>query len=120
MSGFVPFLLLIFVLGVVLRIDFFFTIFYLFTAIYLLSRFWVGRIKIGLHVERQVTSHAFIGDSVTLGLTIKNAGWLPIPWIELLVSLPAELTPPWQPELAHLNPNDERSLSHHFNPRKRG
>ncbi|MHB8625223.1 MAG: DUF58 domain-containing protein [Aggregatilineales bacterium] len=120
MSGFVPFLLILFALGVVLRIDFFFTIFYLFTGIYLLSRFWVGRIKKGLRAERRVTSHAFIGDPVTLELTIKNAGWLPIPWIELLVTLPAELTVPWQPELAHLNPNDERYLSHSFIPHKRG
>ncbi len=120
MSGFVPFLLILFALGVVLRIDFFFTIFYLFTGIYLLSRFWVGRIKKGLRAERHVTSHAFIGDPVTLELMIKNAGWLPIPWIELLVTLPAELTTPWQPELAHLNPNDEQSLSHSFIPHKRG
>ena len=120
MGGFVPFLLILFVLGVLLRIDFFFTIFYLFTGIYLLSRFWVGRIKSGLHAERQVTSHAFIGDPVTLELTISNRTWLPIPWIELMVTLPAELTTPWQPELAHLNPNDERSLSHSFIAHKRG
>ena len=120
MSGFVPFLLILFALGVALRIEFFFTIFYLFTGIYLLSRFWVGRMKSGLRAERHVTSHAFIGDPVTLDLTIKNVSWLPIPWLELLVTLPAELTTPWQPELAHLNPNDERSLTHQFIPHKRG
>src|SRR5579859_8189564 len=120
MGGFVPFLLILFVLGVVLRIDFFFTIFYLFTGIYLLSRFWIGSIKTGLHADRRVTSHAFIGDPVTLELTIKNRSWLPIPWVELMVTLPAELTTPWQPELARLNPNDEQSLSHSFIPHKRG
>jgi uncharacterized protein (DUF58 family) len=120
MGGFVPFMLILFALGVVLRIDFFFTIFYLFTGIYLLSRFWVERIKKGLRAERHVTSHAFIGDPVTLELAIRNVGWLPIPWIELIVTLPAELTTPWQPELAHLNPTDVCFLSHSFTPHKRG
>jgi uncharacterized protein (DUF58 family) len=120
MSGFVPFMLALFVLGVLLRVNEFFTIFYLFTTIYILSRFWVGRIKAGLQVGRHVESHVFIGDTVTLDLTIKNASWLPIPWIELLVTVPPDLTPPWQPELASLNPNTDRALSFQFVPRKRG
>ena len=120
MSGFVPFLMILFVLAVVLHIDSFFTIFYLFSGIYLLSRFWVGRIKNGLQAERNISTHAFIGDEVSIDLTIKNTSWLPIPWLELTISLPAELTPPWQPELARLTAKDRQGLSYRFLPRKRG
>ena len=63
------------------------SIFYLFAGIYLLSRFWVGRIKKGLHIESRFTERVFPGDPVTVELTVKNAGWLPVPWVELIESL---------------------------------
>jgi uncharacterized protein (DUF58 family) len=120
MDGFVPFLLILFVLAVILRVESFFTIFYLFAGVYLLSRFWVGRIKRSLRAEACFASRVFPGDRVTIELTVKNTGWLPIPWIEVIEPLPAELTPPWQPDLMHLSPNEAQTVSYSFTPRKRG
>ncbi len=120
MNGFVPFLLVLFVLAVVLRIEAFFTIFYLFAGVYLLSRFWVGRIKRSLQTDLRFPSRVFPGDRVTLELTVKNAGWLPIPWVEMVEPLPGELSPSWQPDLIHLNPNQAQTVSYSFTPRRRG
>src|SRR5215470_12686468 len=102
MGGFVAFLLIMLVVAAVLRIDFFFTIVYLFVGIYLLSRFWVQSIKKNLMVSRKFTGHVFSGESVTLELTVVNTGWLPIPWLLVAETLPAELTPPVPPELMRL------------------
>ena len=43
MPNFVPFLLITFLIAAILRMDFFFTIAYLFFAVYLLARLWTRR-----------------------------------------------------------------------------
>ena len=102
MGGFVVFLLLLLVVAIVLRIDVFMTIVYLFMGVYLLSRFWTQRIKKNLEVGQAFADHVFSGESVTLDIIIKNAGWLPIPWLLVMETLPVELTPPVPAELLHL------------------
>ena len=53
MRNFVPFLLIIFLIAALLRMDFFFTIAYLFFAIYLLARLWTRRSVDHLRVQRR-------------------------------------------------------------------
>src|SRR5690349_3423562 len=120
MRGFVPFLLVLLALAIMLRIEFFFSIFYLFAGLYLLSQFWIGRIKRGLAVDRQFNDHVFSGESVTVELTLANSSWLPVPWVEVVETLPAELTTPWQPDLVHLGPQDRQTLRFTFMARRRG
>lgn len=120
MGGFVGFLLILLVIAVVLKIDLFFTVVYLFAGVYILSRFWSQRIKANLHVERRFTDHVFSGDTVTLDLVVKNKGWLPIPWIVATESLPSELTPPMPSELLRLHGFGERHIPYSFMCRHRG
>ena len=120
MGGFVAFLLIMLVVAAALRIDFFFTIVYLFAGIYLLSRFWVQAIKKNLRVSRAFADHVFSGETVTLDLTVANTGWLPIPWLLVTETLPAELTPPVPPELLRLRGHEERHIPYTFACRRRG
>lgn len=120
MGGFVAFLLLLLVVAIVLRIDFFITIVYLLMGVYVLSRFWAQGIKKNLDVQQKFADHVFSGDTVTLDLTIKNAGWLPIPWVLAMQTLPVELTPPVPPELLHLGSYEERHITYSFLCRRRG
>ena len=59
-----PFLLILFLLAALLRVDFFFTVVYLVGAVYLLSRVWVRSVSRRVTVSRRFTDHAFLGDEV--------------------------------------------------------
>jgi len=121
MQSYAPFLLVLFVIAAVLRVDFFFTIAYLFFAVYLLSRLWVQRTTGRLRIERRFTDHAFPGDQVTVDVMLRNASWLPIPWMEVHESLPVELiAPPFYRKVITLNANERRRLHYTLHCHKRG
>jgi uncharacterized protein (DUF58 family) len=121
MRNFAPFLLVLFVIAAFLRVDFFFTIVYLFSAVYLLSRFWTQRATDRLRVQRRFTDRAFSGDQATVDVVVHNAGWLPIPWIEVHESLPAELTtPPFRRQVVTLGPHKRHQLRYTLHCRRRG
>ena len=88
------FLLVLFLIAALLRVDFFFTIAYFFFAVYLLSRLWTQHTSDRLHVKRRFTDRAFPGDRVVVDVVMQNVGWLPLPWLEVHESLPVELIAP--------------------------
>jgi uncharacterized protein (DUF58 family) len=121
MRNFVPFLLILFAIAALLRVDFFFTIVYLFFAVYLLSRLWTPRTVKHLRVQRRFTDRAFLGDRVTVDLTVHNAGWLPIPWLEVHESLPVQLiAPPFHRQVVSLSPRERRHFHYTLHCRRRG
>ena len=121
MRNFVPFLLILFLIAAILRVDFFFTIVYLFSAVYLLSRLWMGRTVERLRAERRFTDHAFTGDRVPVEVSVQNAGWLPIPWLEVHESLPSDLAvPPFHRQVLSLGPRQRRQLRYTLHCRRRG
>lgn len=121
MQRFVPFLLVLFVIAAILRVDFFFTIVYLFFAVYLLSRLWSRRTLERLQVQRRFVSRAFLGDRVRVEVTMHNTGWLPIPWLEVHETLPVQLiAPPFHRRVISLGPHERRHLHYTLNCRQRG
>jgi uncharacterized protein (DUF58 family) len=121
MRKFVPFLLILFVIAALLRVDFFFTIVYLFFAVYLLARLWTPRTVKHLRVQRRLVNRAFPGDSVTVDLTVHNTSWLPIPWLEMHESLPVALAvPPFYREVVSLGPRQRRHFHYTLHCRRRG
>jgi uncharacterized protein (DUF58 family) len=121
MRRFVPFLLGLFLIAAILRVDFFFTIVYLFFAVYLLSRLWARRTAERLHVQRHFVSRAFLGDRVPVEVTVHNNGWLPIPWLEVNETLPIQLTaPPFHRRVISLGARERRQLQYTLNCRQRG
>ena len=121
MRRFVPFLLILFAIAAFLRVDFFFTILYLFFGVYLLSRLWARRTVERLEVERRYVSRAFQGERVMVDVMVHNAGWLPVPWLEVHEALPVQLiAPPFHREVVSLGPQERRHLRYRLNCRRRG
>ena len=94
MQKFVFFLLVLFALAALLRIDFFFTILYLFGAVYILSQLWSRQMLKSLRISRDLARRAFLGDQVTVTLKFKNLGRLPIPWLAFSEGFPVILSAP--------------------------
>jgi uncharacterized protein (DUF58 family) len=121
MRNFVPFLLILFIIAAFLRVDFFFTIVYLFFAVYLLSRLWTSRTIKYLRVQRRFVNRAFAGEQVPVEVMLCNVAFLPIPWLEVDESLSAELTtPPFYREVVSLGPRERRNLCYTLYCRRRG
>jgi uncharacterized protein (DUF58 family) len=121
MKRFLPFLLLLFIIAAVLRVDFFFTIVYLYFGVYFLSRVWTQQALRQLRVEREFSDRAFSGDEMRARLIVHNDGWLPVPWLYLHESLPVNLSvPPFLREVVVLGPHARRSFAYTLNCRRRG
>jgi len=121
MRGFLPFLLALFVIAAVLRVDFFFTIVYLLSLVYLLSRLWVRHSIKCLQVQRRFVDHAFSGDRVSVEIRVRNPDRLPVPWLEVHESLPVELAaPPFYNEVVSLGGRSQHSFSYYLNCYRRG
>jgi uncharacterized protein (DUF58 family) len=121
MAGFVPFLVLLFIIASFLRVDVFFTVVYLLLAVYILSRLWTRRAVVQLCAERRFTARAFPGEQVAVELSVRNDGWLPVPWVEIHESLPVQLVaPPFYREVISLGPHEERRFTYQLTCRRRG
>lgn len=121
MPRFLPFLLALFLIAAILRVDFYFTIAYLFFAAYVLARLWTRRGLAQVKVERHFTTHAFNGDEVTVRVRVSNAGRLPLPWLHIHESLPLDLiTPPFQQTVVSLGAREHYDLRYTLHCHKRG
>lgn len=121
MPRFIPFLLALFLVAAILRVDFYFTIAYLFFAAYVLARVWTRRGLAQVRVERHFTTHAFNGDEVTVRVRVSNAGRLPLPWLHIHESLPLDLiTPPFQQTVVSLGAREHYDVGYTLHCHKRG
>jgi uncharacterized protein (DUF58 family) len=115
------FLITIFLLAAVLRVDFFFTVGYLFFILFVLSRAWVGRGLSQVRFERRFTPRAFAGDDVQVEVRLHNTGRLPLAWLQVHESLPVELiAPPFHEEVFSLAGGERRWFGYELYCRKRG
>ncbi len=77
MGGFIVFIIVLFILAALLRIDFFFTILYLFIGVYVVARFWSKRTLKHLKIQRTLEQRVFLGEQVPVIVTLKNQSRLP-------------------------------------------
>lgn len=121
MPNLVPFLVLLFLIAALLRVDFFFTIAYLFAIVLLFTRLWTEYAAARLEVRRRLIPRAFIGDEVEVELQVRNGGRLPLVWVDVRDSFPADLaSPPFHREVLSLGPREERRLCYRLTCRRRG
>ena len=121
MKEFMPFMLVLFGLAIVLRINFFFTIVYFLVATYILVRLWSSRAVNSLRVGRQFNERAFTGDEVPVRLTVHNRGLLPVPWLELSESVPLPLqSGRFQRQALSLGAHEEWHHTYKLGCRRRG
>lgn len=121
MLRFLPFLLLLFIIAAFLRIDFFFTIAYLFFGVWLLAQLWSQRNMRGLRLTRHFVNRAFNGDEVEMQVRAHNTGRLPLTWVHVQDSVPVDLgVPKRQARVFSLNAQESGSLNYTLYCRKRG
>lgn len=121
MRRLLPFLLVLFFIAILLRVNIIFSIFYLFLALAVMSQLWLRRQPERLVVERRFVKRAFFGERVIVDLTVHNPTWLPIPWLQLHESVPVDLyTPPLKGHVFSLGPRQSWHLRYTLRCRRRG
>lgn len=120
-AGIWPFVLVLFLIAILLRVDFFFTAVYLVAIAYILARLW-GRYTLGqITVERRAPSHFFPGETVDVDLFIRYHGRLPIPWLEIHESLPVHLhSPPFVRRVFGMRPKSTSHIRYPLRGYRRG
>lgn len=121
MQNLIGIVLVLFLLAVFLRIDFYFSIVYLLAAVYLLARLWTRAGWQHLSVQRRLVNRAFPDETIPVELIVRNTGRLPIPWVEVQDSLPVELiSPPFYREVVTLGAQQEHRFAYTLACYKRG
>jgi uncharacterized protein (DUF58 family) len=93
-GNFIGFIIILFFVAALLRVDFFFSLLYLFLAIFILSHLWSRRVMQKLRPSRQMPPRAFWGDKVEVVLKLENQSRLPIPWLMFHEVFPLTLSSP--------------------------
>ncbi len=115
------FIVVLFIVAALMRVDFFFYVLYVFFGVYLLSRLWVRRGLAQVRVERQTEGRCFWGERHRVEIQVVNDGWLPLPWIHLQERLPQPLGfPPVRNRALSLMPHEKTSFSYELDCRRRG
>ena len=84
-------LLFLFLVAVLLRVDWIYYLIYVLGGIWLVSHWWIRRALDQLTVQRRMPTKAFSGETVTVELWIRNRSRLPIPWLLIRETVPMEL-----------------------------
>ena len=121
MTG-IPFLiLLLFLIAVLLRLDFVFYLVYVLFGVYVGSRWWTARGLRTVEVRRRFTDHAFLGERVTVELELRNGALLPIPWLRIHETVPLVLhAPSFVRRVTSLRPRERSSIRYELDCRRRG
>jgi len=121
MRNLLAFILGLFLVAVVFRVDFFFYLLYFFFGIYFLSHFWMRRALEDVTCERDYQERAFPGERVPVTLRVRNGSLLPIPWLRISDSAPIQLkSPTFFRSVASLLPHESLTLGYELDCRRRG
>lgn len=121
MGNFILFILVLFALAALLKIDFFFTILYLFIGVYLVARIWSRRALKNLRITRHMEQRVFLGERITITLKAQNLSRLPVPWLLINDSFSTVLsTPPFFRQIITLGSRATQILPYDLVARRRG
>jgi uncharacterized protein (DUF58 family) len=84
-------LIFLFVVAVLLRMDWIYYLVYVVGGVWLFSHWWIRRSLRHLAVNRNLPGHAFNGETVQVDLRLTNRSRLPLPWLHLHESVPLNL-----------------------------
>jgi uncharacterized protein (DUF58 family) len=84
-------LLLLFTVGVLLRMDWVYYLVYVMGGVWVFSHWWIKRSVGTLGVQRQLADHAFLGEKIRVEVRFTNRSWLPLPWLQLQELVPLDL-----------------------------
>lgn len=114
-------ILILLLIAAFLRIDFVFYIVYVIAGVYLWSRWHAPRAFRNIHFKRTFESHAFLGERVSVTITLYNRNRLPLPWLQVSESVPPQLRTDITPNVVlSLGGNESTQFSYEIQPARRG
>jgi hypothetical protein len=72
------------------RVDLFFYLFYALAGIYILGRIWAKRSLAAVTLDRKHEHRVFLGETFPVEVDVYNGGLLPVLWMRLHDSVPAD------------------------------
>ena len=84
-------ILILFMFGALLRMDWVYYLVYVLGGVWVFSHWWVRRGIQQLTIERQMVDHAFLGERLPIQVRFANSSWLPLPWLQLQELVPLDL-----------------------------
>jgi len=84
-------LLILFLAGVFLRMDWVYYLVYVLGGVWIFSHWWIRRVLQQLDVYRVMVDHAFLGEKPTVKLRFVNRSWLPLAWLQIQEQVPLDL-----------------------------
>ncbi len=98
-----------------------FTVIYLFAGAVVLGRWWSERSLRAVRLDREWTSHAFLGEEVAVKLHVENTSLLPVGWLHVYESVPPELAPPnLVNQIVSISPRGRATIAYTLHALKRG
>ncbi len=116
-----PFLIVLLVVAFLTKADFFFYLLYTLAGVLFLGRLWARRSLSSVALARHHDSRLFLGETLNVVVEIHNQGWLPVLWLRLSDTVPAELS--LSQEFRHvisLLPHERLHLNYALRGRRRG
>ena len=121
MSGLVTFLLVLLAMAALLRVDFYFYLFYLLAGLVVLGRLWAQHAARAVACGREHPGRVFWGERPLVRLTLHNRGLLPVLWLQVHDSLPIQLrSPNFYQQVLSLGPRQRVTLTYPLDCRRRG
>ena len=91
MRGLLPFLIVLLGVAFVTKVDVFFYLLYALVGIYVLGRLWARRSLAAVALTRHHDRRVFWGERFSVRVDVRNRGLLPVLWMRLADTIPAEL-----------------------------
>jgi uncharacterized protein (DUF58 family) len=116
-----PFLIVLLVVALLTKADFFFYLLYTLAGVLFLGRLWARRSLRSVTLARHHDSRLFLGETLDVEVEIRNRSWLPVLWLRLSDTLPTELA--LSQDFRHvisLLPRERLRLGYALRGRRRG
>mgnify|MGYP001057927207 CR=1 FL=1 len=121
MTDYLPFIVFLMILAVLLRAESALTVLYMIFGTFLIGIWWNKRAIKHIQFSRKFDDHAYLGEQVKVELKIRNQSILPILWLEIHESLPANLgAGKTITDVFSLGVYGEKQITYFLNALKRG
>jgi len=115
------FLVFLFILAVVLRENFIFTVLYLFTGAYILGGIWSKRAIASISYKRTYSDRVFLNEEIKVKVQITNTSLFPVVWLRVQDSLPVDLSVEKSfKQVLSIGPYGKHNYEYNLLARKRG
>lgn len=121
MSRLLPFLVVLFIVAFFTKVDFFFYLLYALFGIYFVGRLWARRSLASVVLQRRHDHRVFLGETFAVDVDVRNQSWLPVLWLRLTDTVPADLgAGSVCRRVISLLPREHQQLTYTLTGRRRG